>query len=425
MSGFQGMDFGGLGDGFGFDLARLQELLSWREGPVNWPLAKETARSIAGEPRPILGDMSAQSAWNDAVLTADTWLAPHTNLPSVPGPAKALSPHEWIDLATGPNGIARYVEPVATGMHKALAKGISQEGGLGISMGDMSAHVTPISAMATGIQVGQIAGHLATQLVGAWDLSVPTLMTDTVAVIGGVSTELATTNGFDPREVEFVLALRECAHRRLFTGVPWLLDHLTGELRAYGEAADFNIEALMAGFGDMSAMDPAQMNDPEVMQRMAEQAEQIHNQRSPEQEAIQERLQTLITLIHGYTDVLVRRAGEGRLPNLGVILNVFEERSAQPGTGEQFMVNLLGLNLHPEDVNQGTTFCDAVERARGASGLDRVWAAAEHLPTYGEVMNPRRWLLRVASEDAASGTETELPEVDFVVPEDLSELDDL
>lgn len=425
MSGFPGMDFGGLGDGFGFDLSRLQELLSWREGPVNWPLAKETARSIAGDPRPMLGDMSAQAAWNDAVLTADTWLAPHTNLPSVSGPAKALSPHEWIDLATGPNGIARYVEPVATGMHEALTKGITQESGIGIGIGDMGPHVAPITAMATGMQVGQIAGHLATQLAGAWDLSVPTLLTDTVAVIGGVSTELAQANGLDPREMEFVLALRECAHRRLFTGVPWLLDHLTNELRAYGQAAEFNIEALMAGFGDMSTMNPEMLSDPDAMRRMAEQAEQMHTQRSAEQEEIQERLQTLVALIHGYTEVLVRRAGEGRLPNLDVIMNIFNERAKQPGAGEQFMINMLGLNMHPDDITQGTIFCDAVMRARGAAGLDRVWAAAEHLPTSGEVMNPRRWLLRVAGEDAAAGTQSDLPEVDFVVPEDLSELDDL
>ncbi|WP_336250208.1 zinc-dependent metalloprotease [Stomatohabitans albus] len=425
MSGFEGMDFGGLGDGFGFDLARLQELLSWREGPVNWPLAKETAFNIAGEPRPILGDTSAQAAWNDAVLTADTWLAPHTNLPSVSGPAKALSPHEWIDLATGPMGIARYVEPVAHGMHEALTRGLAQEGGLGISLGDMGSHVTPITAMATGIQVGQIAGRLATQLVGAWDLSMPTMAVDTVAIIGGVATEIAQTNGLDPREVEFVVALRECAHRRLYTGVPWLLDHLTSELHAYGNAAQFNIEALMAGFGDISAMNPELFNDPEAMRRMSEQAGAVHDQRSPEQEAVQERLQTLVTLINGYTDVLIRRAGTGRLPNLDVILDVFAERANEPGAGERIMVNLLGLDLHPEDLSQGSAFCDAVERARGAAGLDRVWSDAEHLPSRGEVMNPRRWLLRVAGEDAAMGTEAELPEVDFEVPEDLSGLDNL
>lgn len=425
MSGFSGMDFGGLGDGFGFDLARLQSLLSWREGPVNWPLAKETALSIAGDPRPVLGDLSAQQAWNDAVITADAWLAPHTNLPSVSGPAKALSPHEWIDLAAGPNGIARYVEPVATGMHEALAKGISQEGGLGMGLGDMSIHVTPITAMAVGMQVGQIAGHLGTQLAGAWDLSVPTLATDTVAVVGGVVAEIAQANGLDTREVEFVLALRECAHRRLFTGVPWLLDHLTGELRAYGQAAEFNIEALMAGFGDLSSMNPEMLNDPQAMETMAEQAGRMHSERSPEQEAIQERLQTLVALIHGYTEVLVRRAGTNRLPNLDVIMAVFGERAKQPGAGEQFMINLLGLNMHPEDISQGTTFCEAVEKARGADGLDRVWADAAHLPSSGEVLNPRRWLLRIAGEDAASGTQSDLPEVDFEVPEDLSGLDNL
>lgn len=435
MSGFDGMNFGAFGDFFGSGFAAFQSIMGWKDGPVNWPVAKEAAYQIAGEPHPILGDQRAQAAWADAVLTADAWLAAHTPMQPGTGQAKALSPHEWIDLATGPDGIARYVEPVANGMHRAfssrIAKELEQSGMVAGAMGMMGGAgqddpMQPISAYAIGVQVGQIAGHLANQLGGAWDLSVPTLSKEIVAVIGGVTAGLAQDHGLDGREVEFVLALRECAHRRLFNGVPWLLDHLSAELRAYGEATVFDTEGLLTAFGNLQVVgDASAFSDPAIQEQMQDLARQMHQERSPEQEAIQERLQTLVVLIYGYSEALVRRAGQGRLPNLDAILTVLHDKAKEPGVGEQALMNLLGLNLHPEDLAQGAAFCEAVVAARGDAGLDRVWADVAHLPSAAEVANPRRWLLRVAGEDAEAGTQAPLPEVDFVIPEDLSGLDDL
>jgi putative hydrolase len=310
-------DFGG----FGFDpealsnvplFRELGKLLSWQGGPVNWDLARQIAEGIAGEPQLAIGVDADQSAWADAVRVAESWLDPHTTLEAVPGPALALTAQEWVARATGEEGIARYVEPVASGMQEALGKGLADQlpGGMAGLQGLQGA-MTPMTAMLTGMQVGTIAGHLGGQLMGAYDLGVPTLAPEVVATVGDQAGLVARDHGISTDEMRFWLALRETLHRRVFAGVTWLVPHLTGELRRFAAAAEFDAAGLTAQLGGIG---PEVLGDPEALQRLAEQAGG-GLEPTAEQQRIMARLQALVSLVAGYADVMVRTAAEGKLPN--------------------------------------------------------------------------------------------------------------
>jgi putative hydrolase len=426
-------DFG-LG-GFGFDpeslsniplFRELGKLMSWQGGPVNWDLARQVAGGIAGEPQLAIGVDADQTAWADAVRVTESWLDPHTTLPAIDGPALALTSQEWVQRAASEGGIARYVEPIASGMQEALGKGLADQmpGGMA-GMGGLAGAMNPMTAMMTGMQVGTIAGHLSGQLMGAYDLGVPTLDPRIAATVGDQAGVLARDHGLSSDEVRFWLALREAVHRRVFAGVDWLASHLADEIGRFAAAASFDPSALMEQLGGMSGFGPEVLGDPEAMQRIAEQVGG-GIEPSPEQQAILGRLQALVSLVAGYADVMVRRAGEGKLVNLARIEDVTMRRRHEGGAGERFLTQLIGLDLRPSDVQAGQRFCDAVLAARGPNGLDVVWRDVAHLPSPGEIAEPSRWLVRLAAEEASTGVAPaldDLPEADIEIPDDLGGLD--
>jgi putative hydrolase len=421
-------DFGG----FGFDpeaLSRiplfreLGRLMSWQGGPVNWELARQVAEGIAGGAQTAIGVDADQEAWADAVRVAESWLDEHTTLEAVPGPALALTAQEWVARAAAEGGLARYVEPIAAGMQEALRKGLADQlpGGLA-GLGGLQGAMTPMTAMLTGMQVGTIAGRLAGQLLGTYDLGLPTLAPEVVATVGDQAGVVAAAHGISADEMRFWLALRECLHRRVFAGVGWLVPHLTREVRRFAAAADFDPSALtqqLGGFG------PELLSDPEALQRLAEEAGG-GLQANAEQQAVMAGLQAVVSLVAGYADVMVRRAGEGRLTALSRIEEVTLRRRSEGGAGEQALTQLIGLDLRPADVRAGRTFCEAVLAARGPDGMDVVWRDAAHLPTPAEIAEPSRWLVRLAAEEASAGVAADVGDLplDVEIPDDLGGLDE-
>lgn len=395
------------------------KLLSWRGGPVNWDLARQMAQGVAGEPQLAIGVDADEEAWKDAVRVAESWLDEHTSLPAVEGPARAYTAAEWVTEVTSSEGLGRYVEPVANGMQSALGKGLPE--GMTAFAGIADA-LKPVGAMLTGMQMGTIAGHLSEQLLGAYDLGVPTTDPRVVATVGDAAARFARDYDFDPTELRFWLALRECVLRRVFVNVGWLLDHLTNLVGSFAEAADFDPERLMEQLGGM--VPPDALGDPEKLQELMGQAGHLELEPSPEQQRILARIQAVVSLVAGYADSVVGRAAHGRLPNLARIEEATTRRRAQHGPGEQFLAQLVGLDLKPADVRQGKAFCDAVVAARGQEGLDHVWDDPAMLPTSEELAEPSRWLVRLAARDVAEGRDTALPEIDFEVPDDLGELDE-
>src|SRR5918996_6483358 len=112
--------------------------------------------------------------------------------------------------------------------------------------------------MMYGVQVGTIAGNLAGQLLGTYDLGLPVLDARTVATVGDTYERFAQDFDVEPTEMRFWLALREAVFRRMFAGVGWLQPELSGLITEFALAADFNPERLMEQFGS-AGLDPSNL----------------------------------------------------------------------------------------------------------------------------------------------------------------------
>ena len=256
----------------------------------------------------------------------------------------------------------------------------------------------PLGAMLTGMQSGAIAGHLANELLGTYDLGVPTLEPSTVGSVGDATLRFAADYGLDQAEVRYWLALREALHRRLYAGVPWLREEIVRLVGAFASEADYDPGAMIEQLG-ASGLSPEQLSDPDAVRELLAGADQFEVQTTEAQRAVLARFQALIGFVAGYVEVVVATAAEGRLTALPRIAEAALRRQAERSEGERFLQQLIGLDIKPADARQGGEFCRAVLAARGQEGLDRVWTDVARLPSPEELADPSRWLVRMAARE--------------------------
>jgi putative hydrolase len=368
----------------------LAKVMSWSGGPVNWDLARDTAMSLAATPGGLPATTSDSDDFATAVSVAELWLDQVTELPAVEGPARALTAAEWTTEATTSTGLGVYVEPVAGGMTESLAEGLPEElAGLGASM---TQAMTSLSAMLYGMQAGQVAGNLAEQLLGVYDLAVPTIDPRVVGTVGTTAARFVADYDFDAVEFRHWLALREAIHRRMFAGVGWLRPAVADLIGQFASQATFNIEEMLEGMGGMG-FDPA---NPEALRDALSAPDAFRVEPTTEQRATLRRLQAIVAFVEGYSETMVTLAAGDKLTSLPRIEEAARRRRAEKGPGERALEQLLGLDLKPSDVRMGPAFCEAVIAARGREGLDRAWRSRTYLPEPDELTEPSRWLVRMA-----------------------------
>jgi uncharacterized protein (DUF2342 family) len=148
------------------------------------------------------------------------------------------------------------------------------------------------------------------------------------------------------------IAFHEVAHAAEFGAAPWLPDHLE-------TAMEDAIENLSAGDIDRASLG---------------------------------RLDTTMTAVEGYAELVMDRAFDGEYADLRRKL---EERRRGRGPLQRLIRRLLGLSAKRRQYERGRDFFDAVVDARGVETAGRVWDSPETLPTDAELDDPGQWLARV------------------------------
>lgn len=380
-------------------------------GPVNWDLARRVAFQLAAD-----GDRNPTDAetadTTEAFLLAEHWL----DEGSLPAPLDGGTVHVvrrggWVDAAL--TAMRPVVEPVAAASTRALTElaGEQMPGGLeGALEGlppafaemlggmDLSAALRPLGAMMAGMQVGQVVGQLSRQLLGQYDLGIPTAPRSQAMRIAVNVHEAFDGWDLDPREVSVALALHEAAHRRLFHAVPWLEAHVHGLVAQFANGTRVDPEQLRGMAEEMMlGVDP---EDPESLQEAMGRAADFRLEPTPEQQRILDRLQGVVCLVQAWTRHEVIHAAANRLTSMDRIDEILRRRRATVGDGEALLAQLLGLDLKPEDDTVGDAFVEAVSTGRGTEGLRDALAHPENLPDREELADPSKWLVRMAAGDA-------------------------
>ncbi|MBG6182127.1 putative hydrolase [Arthrobacter sp. CAN_A214] len=374
------------------------------EGPVNWQLAHDHARRVAATDGDPTVSTAQRRGVDEALRLAEMWLDPVTDFPSTGQLGRAWSRAEWVEATMGT--WRRLTEPVATSIAKALSETISEQlpeemkSMMGM-MGGPSSMLQNIGGAMFGMQLGQAVGALSKDVVGSTDIGVP-LSDEHMALLP--SNVAAFGKGLDvpEQEVLLFLAVREAAHARLFTQVPWLSGHLLGAIERYARGIHIDMSKIEEAARDI---DPT---NPESMQSALSQGV-FMPERTPEQDAALERLETVLALVEGWVDELTA-AATANLPSSSALREMVRRRRATGGPAEHAFASLVGLELRPRRLRDAASLWSRLFEERGIQGRDAIWEHPDLLPTAEDLDDPagfsqRRRLVESSEADVDAALE--------------------
>lgn len=373
---------------------QMQQMLSTTsEDPVNWNLARDIARRVAaegGDPAVLEGQ---QRQVAEALRTADLWLDRVTDLPSATARTEAWSRAEWVER-TLPIWKS-LVGPVAESVGVAMTEAVS--GQTPPELSSMLAGALPMMRRLAGAffggQVGQAIGTLAREVVSGSDIGLPLLPAGRAALLPGNVTAFGEGLSLPDDEVQLYLALRESAHSRLFSGVPWIRAHLLGAVEDYARGITIDTTKIERA---VQQIDP---NDPQALQS-ALSSGLFEPDQTPAQQAALERLENALALVEGWVDEVVDRAARNSLPHADALRETIRRRRAVGGPAEHTFASLVGLELRPRQLREAAAVWSALTDTRGGPGRDALWNHPDLVPGAEALADP----VRFARQDAAAGS---------------------
>ncbi len=155
--------------------------------------------------------------------------------------------------------------------------------------------------------------------------------------------------GVDPHDFRLWVCLHEETHRVQFTAVPWLRDHLHGEMRKIlGEIEQDPAKMLGDGLKRVG----------ELVRGKAE-GSLVDLFSSPEQKQVIDNITGVMSLLEGHADVVMDGVGPEVIPTVDAIRAKFTERRKGLGGLDRLIRRLLGIDAKMAQYRDGAVFVRA------------------------------------------------------------------
>ncbi len=344
-----------LGAGYAVGRLAARGLASWlsRDSVLDLGLARTVALSVR---RPVSEsffdpDFSAAAGRDCADAIARALDRPWSGDRRVHG----IGPDAWLELNL--RRFAQMLEPVgaehAPELHNPLAR-------------------TVIS-----VQLGLMLGYLSTRVLGQFDLPLFESGSGRTYVVEPNIHALARRLQVDPEQLWRWVAVHELTHALEFERAPWLAGYLRDQIVSFfGDAGKPGEAGSKAGNQDSKFMWFAL---------------------SGRQRRVVAEIQACMSLLEGYSNLLMRQVGSETLPQWRQIDSKLRARDKSRSLITGVVLRLLGLGLKLEQYQLGDRFCQEIDRSHGRDFLDMAWESPEQLPDLAEIAEPRRWARRLES----------------------------
>ena len=111
-------------------------------------------------------------------------------------------------------------------------------------------------------------------------------------------------------------------------------------------------------------------------------------QKTPEQRATLERLETMLALVEGWVDEVVSQATAEWMPAARALAEAVRRARATGGPAEETFATLVGLELRPRRMRDAANLWAALRDARGIDGRDAIWSHPDLVPTSADLDDP-------------------------------------
>ncbi|QGZ49612.1 coenzyme F420 biosynthesis-associated protein [Streptomyces sp. QHH-9511] len=366
---------------------------------VDWNLAVATATRLVKpgpevsreEARDVVAELRRHAKASEEHVRAFTRMIPEGHEPA-DTPVLVVDRAGWIRA-----NVAGFRELLSPLLDKMQERRSGTPGG---------AVLGAVGGKVTGVELGMLLSFLASRILGQYETFAPATREfpagDPAAPGSGggrlllvapnivhVERELAV----DPHDFRLWVCLHEETHRTQFTAVPWLRDHLQGEIQSFLGATDVDpstvverlreaAQALAGGRPEGEEGEPA----PSFVELV----------QTPEQREILGRLTAVMSLLEGHADYVMDGVGPQVVPSVAEIREKFQQRRARGASRLDLALRkLLGLDAKLRQYRDGERFVRAVVDQVGMDGFNRVWTSPNTLPTKSEIAEPADWVARV------------------------------
>jgi putative hydrolase len=365
---FNGMDLSAL---FG----QMQRMFQPHEGPINFAMATDVARHVVAaagpDPAPHAGQTGAVA---DAVQLAETWLDRATDVPAGATASAAWSRAQWIDATA--STWRELVEPIASHVVGAMAEAIPDDAKQ--MAGPLIGMLSQAGGAIFGQQIGQAMAGLAGEVLSSTDIGLPLGPERTAAIVPTNVAAFGEGLEHRPADVLLYVTLRECAHHRLFQHAAWLPGALQSAVEEFGRGTRIDVSGIEAKLADF---------DPSRIQEALDSG-LFEPERTPEQEAAIQRLETLLAFVEGWVDEVVDQATRETMPAATALAEAMRRRRAAGGPAEQTFASLVGLELRPRRLRDARTLWGSVRDRFGPEARDAVWKHPDLMPSASDLDDP-------------------------------------
>src|SRR4051812_14150783 len=386
-------------------IGQLQQALQNSGEGINWGLALEQARGLAA--RSALPSPPAErSAPEQAPHVAALWLDEATSIAELTVEPSLLTRAGWTE-ATMPVW-TQLAEPVAASIADALTGVLEEQAPQELlsQLGNAGQLMRNVGGTLFAMQLGQVVGQLAGEVVSGGDVGIPLLDGEQRQAALVAQNVDAFAAGLDiPSDgVRLSLSVGELAHARLFRHAKWLRLHLLTQITDFARGIRIDTDRLEELAADFDPQNPEEL-------RAAMTSGALIPPKSEEQLAALARLETMLALIEGWVDV-VTAAATTRLPKSAAIAESVRRRRAAGGPAESAFATLVGLELRPRRLREAAAMWQQITDAVGPEARDALWQHPDVVPTAEDITDPTALLARL------TGGTPQLDDVDQAI-EDL------
>ncbi|MFI5757939.1 zinc-dependent metalloprotease [Streptomyces sp. NPDC051569] len=360
---------------------------------VDWNLAVATATRLVrpgpevtrDEAREIVAELRRHAKASEEHVRAYTRMIPEGHEPP-DTPVLVVDRAGWVKANVA--GFRELLKPLFTKMSERR------------STGPGGAVLGAVGGKVTGVELGMLLSFMASRVLGQYETFAPASRDLPAAAAGGrlllvapnivhVEREL----DVDPHDFRLWVTLHEETHRTQFTGVPWLRDHLQGEIQSFLDQTDVDpmtvVERLREAAQSLSGGRP-EGEENEDGRSIVELVQ------TPGQREVLGRLTAVMSLLEGHADFVMDGVGPQVVPSVAEIREKFQQRRARGASRlDQALRKLLGLDAKLRQYRDGERFVRAVVDEVGMEGFNRVWTSPNTLPTKAEIARPADWVARV------------------------------
>lgn len=345
--------------------SQLFELFD-QPGPINWKLAAEVARSMAGDRTPV--DPWESEEYRELARLCEYKLEQITpfRLTTATDVVPADS-RGWVD--THLESYGRVVEPFGSSV---------------VGEGPAAPLMAQLRPAMIGLQVGSLVGSIATWAISSFDAGIPPDRPGPLTIVVPNVETLAASSSGDIKEIRLWAVANEIAFRNM-ASVPWIQDHLAQLVEAYASAVKIDptqLSGLMMGG-----------TDPAAIERAIEEAGGIEGlMGSEEAEGPRLELEAFLGALTGAGRLLARRS-------LAEISPQFDSISADRDWLRESATDMavpIGIGaVPPEATRLGDLFNQEVETRYGEDALTVLWSDPTRMPSASELRDPTAWAARV------------------------------